>query len=651
MKSPGHAIAIPLTRREFPLTVAIPNMPSSPLVQLWIWYSAFATLAGWGLSAVGQLNRAGYGVAFAVFAAWLFANWKKLKWPQHARAGRIFRRFRRPLPCCFAALASLIFIGGVIHAPDNYTGLNYRVARVLQWLSHGHWFWIHTANYRMNDRACGMEWASAPILLFTHSIRPLFLLNFLPFLLLPGLIFSVFTRLGVRPRVAWQWMWLLPTGYDFLLQAGSIANDVFPTVYALAAIDFALRAGQSKKISDLAHSILAAALLTGAKASNLPLLLPWAVLMLPLLPVIRKKIIALAPVVLVAGAVSFLPTAILNVRYLGDWSGLSIEAPGMNMKNPFVGIWGNLFVFLLDNFTPPLFPFAGWWNAHALSLLPRFLSAPFAANFQPDSLSLGELPTEDWTGIGLGLSALLAISVFANFFVRRSPPSGVFSAWRIFVLLTPWLALLAYCAKSGMNTAARLIAPYYPLLLPLLLVGPAVSSVVRCRWWRILVYANLFLALVVLVLTPDRPLWPAKTILSKLAARHPGSRSLARALEVYSVYGNRTDSLAGVRALLPPDIKVVGFLGAEDDCDFSLWLPLGSRRVEHFLLSDPPERFREKGIEYAVVGGLNLKFHRTTLEDWMQRTGAQLVAATNATEKVAEGPQMWYVVRIPGSEK
>ena len=114
------------------------------------------------------------------------------------------RRFRRPLPLCFGALAVLIFLGGAIHAPGNYTGLAYRAGRVLQWLSHGHWFWIDTEDYRMNDRACGIEWLSAPILLFTNSTRGLFLINFLPFLLLPGLIFSIFTRLGVRARVAWH---------------------------------------------------------------------------------------------------------------------------------------------------------------------------------------------------------------------------------------------------------------------------------------------------------------------------------------------------------------------------------------------------------------------------------------------------------------
>src|SRR5258705_12461599 len=118
----------------------------------------------------------------------------------------------------------------------------------------------------MNDRACGIEWLSAPLLLFTKSDRGLFLLNFIPFLLLPGVVFSLFRRLGVRPKVAWQWMWLLPTGYTFLLQAGSTGNDTFPTIYALAAIDFACRAIVSRRSSDFWHSILSVALLTGAKA-------------------------------------------------------------------------------------------------------------------------------------------------------------------------------------------------------------------------------------------------------------------------------------------------------------------------------------------------------------------------------------------------
>ena len=52
--------------------------------------------------------------------------------------------------------------------------------------------------------------------------------------LLPGLVFSVFRRVGVHARAAWHWMWLLPTGYCYLLQAGSVANDMFSAHFIAA---------------------------------------------------------------------------------------------------------------------------------------------------------------------------------------------------------------------------------------------------------------------------------------------------------------------------------------------------------------------------------------------------------------------------------
>ncbi len=626
-----------------------------PLVRLWLWISALASLAGWTLSPLGQLNRHGYAVFFATVAVLVFACRKELglvAGKKSSRWKKFPRRFRRPLPMCFAVLALLVFLGGVLYPPSNYTGLNYRVARVLQWLSHGRWCWIHTPNFRMNDRACGIEWLTAPLLLFTKSDRALFLINFIPFLLLPGLIFSVFRRLGVRARVAWHWMWLLPTGYNFLLQAGGIANDAFPAVYALAALDFGCRAWVSRRPADLWHSLLAAALLTGAKASNLPLLLPWTILVFALLPILRRQPVMTALVIFLAALVSFLPTAILNAHYLmGDWSGLSIERTGMNMKNPVVGVWGNALLLLLNNFVPPFFPLAGWWNQHALTVLPHFLAAPMAANFEQGFQTLPELPTEDWAGFGFGLSLLLLISVPASFLTGRyskqkSKPSLLIPArlcrW---VLIAPWFALLAYGMKSGMVTPQRLVAPYYPLLLPLLLTGAGQSQIIRRGWWRMMVGGVLVLALLVLVLSPDRPLWPAKTILSRISSRHPDQRLAARALKVYTVYSERSDALAGVRALLPPDLKVVGFIGTEDDCDISLWRPLGKRRVEHFFLADPPEQIRQH-VQCVVLGGFNLKEHHTTLDGWLQSSGAELIATTNATLKVAEGPQPWYVVRL-----
>jgi hypothetical protein len=640
---------------------------SSLLIRIWIWISVLATAGGWILSAVGQLNRIGYLVFFGVaLVVYLFGH-KRFGWspgPMTLKPRKLRRRFRRLWPLCFAVLSVLIFLGAILYPPSNHTALSYRTPRVLHWLAEGHWHWIHTPDYRMNNRACGIEWLSAPLLLFTRTDRLIVLLNFIPFLLLPGQIFSVCTRLGVKGTVAWNWMWVLPTGFSFLLQAGSAGNDTFPTVYALAAIDFGCRAWASRRLSDLWMSGLAAALLVGAKASNLPLLLPWALLVLPLFPLAKKSPFSTVAIGLSAALVSFLPTAILNVVYCHNWSGLNLEHAGMDMKNPIVGIWGNAFLFLLGNFAPPFFPLAGWWNQNALSILPHAMVNPMVANFEQGFHVLGELPIEDTTGIGFGISMLVVISLLGaltycikpgrlaqktgneNCSRDRAMPDWV----RRCVLIAPWVALLAYCMKSGMVTGARLISPYYPLLLPLILMVPGTVKVVRAWWWQALICANFILAVCVLIVTPGRPLWPALTVLSKLKAAHPGSHAVSRALEVYQVYATRFDPLANVRVSLPSSVTTVGFLGTEDDIDISLWRPFGSRRVEHILLSDSEGEIRRRCIEYVVVGGFHLAQQGTRLETWLGQVRGTLLTKTTATIKAAEGAQQWYLVRLQRPE-
>ncbi len=275
------------------------------------------------------------------------------------------------------------------------------------------------------------------------------------------------------------------------------------------------------------------------------------------------------------------------------------------------------------------------------------------ANFEQGFVGIGELPTEDLAGIGFGLSTLLLVSLIAARFVKNRGAvegeaalrSSIPRAFCGFVLIAPWIALLAYGMKSGMVTPQRLIAPYYPLLLPLLLIGAGQSQIVRCGWWRVLVAGVLVLAFVILTLSPDRPLWPAKTILSRIHAQHPGQRLVNRALKVYTVYSERWDALAGVRALLPPGIKVVGFLGGEDDCDISLWRPFFERRVEHFKLTDSPAEIKARA-EYVVVSETSMAEQGVSFDDWLQKTGATRIASTNAMLKINGGVQSWQLVQF-----
>ena len=150
-------------------------MSFTPLVRLWLWISVFAVTAGWTLSAFGQLNRAGYGMFFIAFIVFFLATRKGLGLGGFGKVlsrNKFLRRFRRPLPLCFALLTVLIFLGGMLYPPSNYTGISYRLPRVLQWRAHEQWCWIQTNNYRMNDRACGVRNSLTSPAAAVHQIRP-----------------------------------------------------------------------------------------------------------------------------------------------------------------------------------------------------------------------------------------------------------------------------------------------------------------------------------------------------------------------------------------------------------------------------------------------------------------------------------------------
>jgi hypothetical protein len=155
------------------------------------------------------------------------------------------------------------------------------------------------------------------------------------------------------------------------------------------------------------------------------------------------------------------------------------------------------------------------------------------------------------------------------------------------------------------------------------------------------------IAFLVLILNPARPLWPARTVLSKVVALKPGWRFATRALTVYNVYSRRSDPLGHIREALPNNLKTVGFLADGDDLDISLWRPFFSRKVEHILLRDDVADIRSKHIQYAVVGGAFLNANQVDIDTWLARTGAELVIKTSAILKVSEGVQPWYIVKFP----
>jgi hypothetical protein len=623
-------------------------------VAIWIWLCAYLNCAGWFLSAIHQLNAASYIVALVVWMATLFII-KRFWLPADGSPfclRKISRRFRRPFPLVFLILSVMAFLGGALYAPTNYDALAYRLPRVLHWLAAGQWQWIHTHFPRLNNRACGMEWLSAPLISLLKTDRLLFLINIISFLLLPGLTFSVLTRLGVRRKVAWHWMWIAPSGYCFLLQAGSISNDAFAAPYALAAIDFALRAKISKHPRDLFCSILAVALLTSAKTGNMTLLLPWAIAILPSLKSLLLRPIATAAVCIIAVFASFLPSAACNQHYCHDWSGLSLEDIQSHGNIVFRSA-ANTALFAILNLSPPVFPEAGRWDHFVQKTLPPDWNAELRETLiEPAAggLEAPQMQIEENAGLGLGICLLLLLSI--AFAVVRSgksffpiPLHSVEGWWLAALVIAPWVSLAALLSQSTVYPIGRIASPYYILLLPLLLASPAHEQLVKKFWWRGAAYVVFAMAAMLLFISPARPLFPATTIFEKIHERHPDSKLLARAEDVYSVYQDRNHSFDPALNALPPNLKTLGFV-TYDDPETSLWRPFGSRNIVHVCPGDSAAYLKTEGVEYILAKGNLFGKQFPELDVWLKTVNGAVVQKIELNLRVTGNPKDWYLVKL-----
>ena len=622
-------------------------------VLIWVWSCAYLNCVGWTLSALHQLNAKGYAVALAIWFVAL-AVWRKKSSESlspRIRWQKLSRRFRKPFPLAFLILAAMAFLGGAIYAPTNYDALAYRLPRVLHWLAADQWHWIHTIFPRVNNRGCGIEWVSAPLIAVTKSDRLLFLINIVSFLLLPGLIFSVFTRLGVGRRVAWHWMWILPAGYCFLTQAASIGNDMFAAPFALAMVDFALRTRISKSLRDFFASVLAAALLTGVKMPNLPLLLPWAVALLPSLRLLWRRPARTLLVGVVALSASIVPTMFFNAKnYHGDWTGMKPETIGLQ-KMPALLAPHNVVLCAVQNFTPPIFPFGKSWDRLVQKVMPTWWHQQLMHMMEPTgaNLSMPEMQTEENAGVGFGVCLLLLTSiVFAELHRRRRPfvakAKPREAAWLAAVRLSPYVSLSVMFFESFTGPLGRTIAPYYPLLLPSLLLRPAHQKLVTQHWWRAAAFIAFLAAAGLLLISPARPLFPVEALLAKISGAT--SPAMARVREVYLVYHERNHAFAPALAALPPDLKMIGMITA-DDPETSLWYPFGARRIVHVCPQDAAADLKALGVEYVLVKPevIETRFS-VTPGDWLKIMNAQVLQTISLNLRAADGPRDWLLVKL-----
>jgi hypothetical protein len=364
------------------------------------------------------------------------------------------------------------------------------------------------------------------------------------------------------------------------------------------------------------------------------------------LKLVRLRPVPSLIVFLLAVSVSYAPTAWFNDVYTGHWTGDPFNLDKLQAQTPLVGIVGNSLQLAAQSLEPPFFPMATPAQAWVWEHLPGGLRTFLELGFPHFNLGFRELPQEEASGLGLGVTIIAFLSFFGSMAAWRSqPPSAWPAAARrgLAIGLLAWLSLLAYMIKLGSESTARLLAAYYPLLLLPFLVHPSQGAWVRARWRHVLAAWVGATSVVVLFLSPARPLWPAQWVLGWFSDKLPANQLIARAQRVYDVYGHRNDAFAGLSALIPDSVSTIGVIDDGDDMESSLWRPFGRRTVVDVV---DLERGSPPGIEWVVVKNSYVTKGFRSFEQWTRKTGGTLVSTQMVTSKVHIGPEQWSLLHF-----
>jgi hypothetical protein len=275
------------------------------------------------------------------------------------------------------------------------------------------------------------------------------------------------------------------------------------------------------------------------------------------------------------------------------------------------------------------------------------LSKSFEGGFQ--DLAIRELPQEEGAGLGLGLTILASLAIFAAIGAKRwalRPPSSALGiAW-----LATLVSILVYSSKMAIGCPARIILPALMFLIVGFSAMPNQSWLVRSHVWRWSAFFALGSSILVLILTPSRPLFPQRLMIT-LVRQLPLSPSLKeRILIVYEAYGRRSRPFEPLLLSLPPDVPLLGYTGGAA-LEATLWKPYGSRTIVYVppatLLAHPSPPHPSFLIASAYI------IHRDTgllAQEWIQQVGAQVIDFKKIIFQVQVGPELFYLLKLPSSE-
>jgi hypothetical protein len=384
--------------------------------------------------------------------------------------------------------------------------------------------------------------------------------------------------------------------------------------------------------------------MTGIKASNIPLALPWLMVVCLNGRAFWK---ACRPGWLIgtglAGAlVSFLPSALLNIHFSGNYTGDPANVHGLQARNPVAGIVGNSLELAASNLLPPI------WPREIAPRLPPAIERYVLRGFPRFAMRHPALELEEDSALGIGVSLFTALCLIYGLRARLSGAGRrrQIQAGAGWIALATAVAWLGYMGKMGSEAGPRLMAVYYIIGIGVMLAVLQIDGTsVHRRVWRVAACAVLAIVFPVLILYPGRPLLPVAVILQGLRTCGVPAAAVERLGDYYRNRPTRVDSLKELRLALPETEKAVGLVENSDDPEVSLWMPFGSRQVVELDPKEPRAELDAKQIRYVVVSEFGLReLHHMSVADLAKKWSMRVILRQGVVLKTAFKTENWYLL-------
>jgi len=155
------------------------------------------------------------------------------------------------------------------------------------------------------------------------------------------------------------------------------------------------------------------------------------------------------------------------------------------------------------------------------------------------------------------------------------------------------------------------------------------------------------LAIVLIIVSRQRPLWPGHLIARIIGARPAGAALAERVRKAFAFSDESARTLAWLRQALPGGDYTVAYAVDIGYSEPALWHAPPVRNVSRFLPNDDPEILRTRGIQYVLVDPSfrNNEAGQKTLGELLAK-GAEIMSKSEIHAGPEAPPEELWLMRI-----